>query len=364
MIKTKNCTLLSICIPTYNRAEIIRETLYHLVQIKNDKIEIIISDNCSHDNTQEIVKNFNDDRIKYFRNKENLGAVKNILFSLERANGQMSLLLSDEDRLDIKSLPALLKKIEDQNFSGDLSAIISSSHGYRLNRSNKSSEGYLLNKGDEALMATFFLTGYMSGICFNSCKLDFKKIRLELNKETYGYIDFYPHVFMLAICCISGNVYVFNSPFWSHGENNHEQRHVGKKSYIETIGNNHFAHPRSVINRCKKYIALIDNICVTSRSKEYIFERIIRRSIAKIYVYKGYFETSKRDYYGLSIEEITDYEPYFNSLHNEAIICLKRTTLDGFRLLRINIIIFIMFRFRSFFKNGKLKKQIRSILPR
>ena len=51
--------LLTIAVPTYNRAELLNKQLAWLAKsIKGyeSECEIIISDNCSEDNTQEIVK--------------------------------------------------------------------------------------------------------------------------------------------------------------------------------------------------------------------------------------------------------------------------------------------------------------------
>jgi len=51
--------LLSICIPTYNRAEYLEEAIYNIVTDDAfcDKVEIIISDNASTDNTKQVEKN-------------------------------------------------------------------------------------------------------------------------------------------------------------------------------------------------------------------------------------------------------------------------------------------------------------------
>ena len=52
--------LLSICIPTYNRAEILRRTLAKITSDKDfdEDIEIVISDNASTDNTQKVCQEF------------------------------------------------------------------------------------------------------------------------------------------------------------------------------------------------------------------------------------------------------------------------------------------------------------------
>lgn len=47
--------LLSICIPTYNRAEILDKTLFLLFSNPDfnvDEIEVVVSDNCSTDHTK------------------------------------------------------------------------------------------------------------------------------------------------------------------------------------------------------------------------------------------------------------------------------------------------------------------------
>lgn len=72
--------LLSICIPTYNRAQLLKETLESvLVQVDRtniDKVEIIIADNASTDETDavmaEIKKNAKP-AIKYLKNEKNVG---------------------------------------------------------------------------------------------------------------------------------------------------------------------------------------------------------------------------------------------------------------------------------------------------
>lgn len=68
--------ILSICIPTYNRADILDKTLSKLVlepSFQSGKIEVCISDNASPDNTEMVIKKYADkyNNIIYSRNKEN-----------------------------------------------------------------------------------------------------------------------------------------------------------------------------------------------------------------------------------------------------------------------------------------------------
>ena len=70
--------LLSICIPTYNRSEkldnCLNSILISIQNVKERNFEICISDNCSSDNTEKIVKKYkNLFEINYHKNNDNLG---------------------------------------------------------------------------------------------------------------------------------------------------------------------------------------------------------------------------------------------------------------------------------------------------
>ena len=94
--------LISICIPTYNRASFLKDTLDSFVQepvfLSTEKVEIIISDNCSEDNTAEIVFPYIQkfpQKIKYFKNKTNLKD-KNFELALSRGTGVFLKLHNDK----------------------------------------------------------------------------------------------------------------------------------------------------------------------------------------------------------------------------------------------------------------------------
>jgi glycosyltransferase involved in cell wall biosynthesis len=95
--------ILSICIPTYNRGEHLENCLTSIFQSGKDKtsaFQVCISDNCSSDNTQDIVRSFKEKLpIKYVRNSENLGRVRNYLQCVSIAEGEYVWLLGDDDLL-------------------------------------------------------------------------------------------------------------------------------------------------------------------------------------------------------------------------------------------------------------------------
>jgi len=105
--------VLSFCIPTYTRPERISQIIKQIITFQSDEIEIIISDdNPLSNRTQEVVKKIKDPRIKYFRNEKNLGFDLNMLKTIERAMGEFVFILMDEDDIEIKTIPWILKIIK------------------------------------------------------------------------------------------------------------------------------------------------------------------------------------------------------------------------------------------------------------
>jgi glycosyltransferase involved in cell wall biosynthesis len=112
-------TILSINIPTYNRSSYLKEAISSVVaQIDkynlHDEVDILISDNHSTDNTEEVVKKFlhSKTNIRYSKNSENIGIIKNFIKCIEDARGQFVMVYGDDDILVEDSLPKILENIK------------------------------------------------------------------------------------------------------------------------------------------------------------------------------------------------------------------------------------------------------------
>ena len=66
--------LVSIIMPSWNTGRFIAESIQSVINQTYKRWELIIVDDCSTDNTDEVVESFKDDRIKYFHNEKNSGA--------------------------------------------------------------------------------------------------------------------------------------------------------------------------------------------------------------------------------------------------------------------------------------------------
>lgn len=72
-----NSPLVSICLPTYNNGNFIKETIYSLINQTYKNIDIIVCDNASEDNTMNIVNTISDKRIRYVRGETRVSAPAN-----------------------------------------------------------------------------------------------------------------------------------------------------------------------------------------------------------------------------------------------------------------------------------------------
>lgn len=114
-----NQPLLSICIPTYNRASYLRECLDSIIpQIEknslDEKVEIVIADNASSDDTENIVATYISlfPGLTYFKNETNLGFDRSFVRLISKSTGRYCLCLGDDDALFEDSLVYLVDVLE------------------------------------------------------------------------------------------------------------------------------------------------------------------------------------------------------------------------------------------------------------
>lgn len=91
----KSNPLVSVIITTYNRYELLKIALQKVYEQSYHSIEVIVSDDCSTDNTPLIVNDF--PAIRYVQTPHNMGYAQNSKFALSHAKGDYVIVLSDDD---------------------------------------------------------------------------------------------------------------------------------------------------------------------------------------------------------------------------------------------------------------------------
>jgi glycosyltransferase involved in cell wall biosynthesis len=103
--------LVSICIPVFNGENFIKDCLDSVISQSNKNFEIIVIDNNSVDNTLQIVKSYNDPRIKIYSNEKNIGALNNFTKCIELASAEYFVMIPHDD-------------VMQQNFIDEMSTIL------------------------------------------------------------------------------------------------------------------------------------------------------------------------------------------------------------------------------------------------
>lgn len=172
---------ISFNIPTYNRAEYLKENLDILTaQIKElhkeEEVEINISDNASTDETQKVseacIAANPRLHISYHRNEKNLGPDGNFITAMHLAHGEYSLLWGDDDFLKEGGLARIFELAEygDRN---DIQILLSSTSVYDKHGAFLSEKYFLREDIDELTVdfsdltqarAYFFLLRDMGGM--------------------------------------------------------------------------------------------------------------------------------------------------------------------------------------------------------
>lgn len=88
----------SICVPTYNRPNLICELLDSILAQTYEHFEVIITDNSDNIRTKELIESkYIDPRIKYFKNESNLGMGGNTIKALSFVSGEFLTFTPDDD---------------------------------------------------------------------------------------------------------------------------------------------------------------------------------------------------------------------------------------------------------------------------
>jgi len=104
----KTDPLVSVIIPTYNRADLIKRAMDSVFAQTYSNLEIIVVDNASLDNTAEVVSSFSDKRLKFIRHDVNKGPAASRNTGLKNSHGDYITFLDSDDEWIPKKLACQL----------------------------------------------------------------------------------------------------------------------------------------------------------------------------------------------------------------------------------------------------------------
>jgi len=93
-------SLVSICIPTYNRAGMVRKAIESALSQTYTNIEILVVDDASNDDIESVIAGYNNEKLHFFKNKRNLGQFGNFNRCIELSKGKYIHILHSDDYID------------------------------------------------------------------------------------------------------------------------------------------------------------------------------------------------------------------------------------------------------------------------
>ena len=108
--------LVSVIMPSWNTCDYITEAIDSVLGQTYEKLELIIVDDCSDDNTDEIISSYKDSRIRYYKNADNSGAAITRNKAIALAKGEWIAFLDSDDMWSRDKLKHQLEFMNDNGY--------------------------------------------------------------------------------------------------------------------------------------------------------------------------------------------------------------------------------------------------------
>src|SRR6476619_6358466 len=102
----------TVAMVTFNSGKFVREAIESVLAQDFEDFELVVSDDCSRDDSWDIVKSFGDRRIRAYRNQINLGEYRNRNRALALSRGRYVFFLDGDDVLYSHGLGAMVRIME------------------------------------------------------------------------------------------------------------------------------------------------------------------------------------------------------------------------------------------------------------
>lgn len=121
--------IITVITISYNSSQFIGETIESVLSQEYENFEYVICDDCSRDNTWELIKKYDDPRIRSFRNENNMGEYANRNKCVEIATGDFLIFIDGDDIMYPHALTIFLKYAKD---FPDCGMVIARDWDYRI----------------------------------------------------------------------------------------------------------------------------------------------------------------------------------------------------------------------------------------
>lgn len=214
---------LTIAIPTYNRALLLDDRLKFLSKEiigLEDDCEILISDNCSTDNTTEVIERWQSKMsLTVNRNSENIGAVGNIAFCINSASGKHVWVSSDDDNIFDGKIKEIFKILK---ISPKVGLLFLNYSFFDLNTGIRRKEGFDLEDKEsidgKAMFEELFELQYGWGALILTTALVYRTdlAQKAISEWEEGLDNIMFQLYITAFCTLNGSMRITKETFFEY----------------------------------------------------------------------------------------------------------------------------------------------------
>jgi len=212
----------TILIPTRERCDTLYHTIRTCLNQTYENLEVIVSDNCSQDNTKKVVMSFSDSRLKYINTGKRLSMSGNFDFALTHVNDGYVMFIGDDDGI----LPDSLEYVNDIINNTGCEAVVSHNALYIWPQEFKSSllnwspkKGYEVRRTKEWLQKYFkFRMPYTFDLPGAYCGFVKCDVLNRIKKDNVFFRSATPDAYSAIAVSFFSEKYVYSyTPFAIHG---------------------------------------------------------------------------------------------------------------------------------------------------
>ena len=204
---------IDIVIPTYNRANYLKMAIESVLKQSHKDFHIYILDNCSTDNTSEVIDLFKSEQLTHIKNPTNLGFVGNLNKALQTGSSELLHIFHDDDILEsdfLESVVAFFNKYR--------SMVFVHTAAHKINKNNKIVKRFVHDYPEYLNGKDFFEYWIKNGIAVICPSVVFSREKISgrvfYNEDTPYTAD---EVFSIA-CSNYGGVGYINKPIIQYRE--------------------------------------------------------------------------------------------------------------------------------------------------
>lgn len=258
--------ILSICIPSYNRFNVLENTLKSIFKSKSEEFEVVVVDNGSTEEITERIK-ISDPRLRIIKRNEPVTGIRNINECLKFARGKYAFLCLDKDRVIGENL---------SNFIKALKAYPNIFGGYCVyNKRNSSDNIYICR--NKILKNFGYLRKHPTGDFYRTeCIIDMLNNMTEAELECTWGTDL-----LLAGCAAQGIMMKYDYPLVYDAEGTDGFIKNLSYSYSEKLDNLYFS-PKMIIGDFHIFLNHLKKLPVSTKIKQQMFFHLYRRTMSNI----------------------------------------------------------------------------------